>query len=391
LDIDPEIVQEFIAGHMTLAMTNRYIKHHPWHVREKIIDAIVNGHFKTAMEIFAEKVAKGESLKEALVSVPRLREHIQDLPEDFASFAVVEGGICIMGGKGDPCDEGGVYERDADKKDETETYFGPVRGGCGNCRHFRSTPFHIEEMALYIDILMAELRALARQRKIIRTKITDIKCEIDDCEDADKKIRLTSDLNLHEARLESLNHNMVPAIYEWFNRYRVLMECQAQKLALDEGQPLTLVSPFGGNGLTPKDMEVEPEETTDIALTARIIEKARVLENVGIPIPEDNARILEQSVDLFLRMNGSVSLLMDVTSNKDRARGASMIFNALESLVGAKRMQKSLDKREPLCLPGAEKDAINNLATAVVEAANKGELTYNSVCSVVNDNTLLMQ
>jgi hypothetical protein len=388
IGIDPEIIQEFIAGHLTAAMTHRYIKLQPWHVREKIIEAIVNGDFKTAIESFAEKVSKGESSPEAtFVSLARFREHINDLPEDFACFAVVEGGICIAGGKGDPCDEGGVYERDVEKRDEAETYFGPVRGGCGNCRHFRSAFFLIQEQALYLDVLMLELRALARQRKEIRTKISDFKCQIDDCDDTLKQTRLLNDMNLHKGRLESLNHNMVPAITEWVNRYQILMECEAQ---MEDGQPTALVAPFLSQGLTADDLKVDIEMTTDIGVLARFIEKARVLSCRGIPIPENEARMLEQAADRLLRMNGSSSLLLDVAS-RHRTQGASMIINMLEDLVGAEKIQDALENSKPLVFLEGQREAINRFASAIVEAGNNGPLTVDSVIGVATSGNLITE
>ena len=54
IGVDPTIVQEFLAGHLSVAMTHRYLKMQPWHVREKIIEAFVNGDFKSAMDTFAD-------------------------------------------------------------------------------------------------------------------------------------------------------------------------------------------------------------------------------------------------------------------------------------------------------------------------------------------------
>lgn len=176
LGIDPVIVQEFVAGHLTPAMTHRYLKMQPWHVREKIIEAIVNGDFKSAMETFAEKVAKGDWNQEnTFVGLPRFRDHVANLPEDFACFSVVKGGVCVMGGKGDACNEGGVYEREGGEVD-----FGSVQGGCGNCIYFRTAAFLIQEQALVLNILLAELRAQAKERKELRVKIVELECQIDE-------------------------------------------------------------------------------------------------------------------------------------------------------------------------------------------------------------------
>lgn len=386
MDIDPVIVQEFVAGHLTPAMTHRYIKLQPWHVRERIIEAIVNGDFRTQMDAYAEKVAKGGGGPTGnFASAPRFREHINDLPEDFSSFAVVEGGICTMGGKGDACDQGGVYERNIERNDEIEVYYGPVRGGCGNCRFFRSAGFLINEQALYLDMLMADLRALAKQRTTIRTKITDLTCLLDECEDLREQARLNNDLSLFKGRLEDLNHNMVPAIAEWVNRYQVLLECEAQ---MEDDTSTALVGPFDAQSLTPDDVKVELEMTTDIGLMARIIEKARILECRGIAIPDKPGLMLEQAVDKILRMIGSNSLLLDVTS-KYRTRGASMIYNLMEDMIGSEKIQEALDTERPLSLPANQRDALNQFAAAVVATANTGSLTIDGALHTAGNYTLL--
>jgi len=160
MDIDPTIVQEFVAGHLTPAMTHRYLKLQPWHVREKIIEAVVNGKVSTAMDTWAEEIGedKGDkNLAHGFVSAPRFREYVTDLSDDYACIAPVSGGICIMGGMGDACNEGGVFERENHNKDASETGFGPVQGGCGNCRYFKTAPFLILEQSFYLDTLMDKL------------------------------------------------------------------------------------------------------------------------------------------------------------------------------------------------------------------------------------------
>lgn len=392
--IDPIIVQEFVAGHLTLSMTHRYLKMQPWHVREKIIEAIVNGDFKSAMETFAEKVAKGEWNQEnTVVGLPRFREHVANLPEDFACFSVVKGGICVMGGKGDACHEGGVYECQSDGKDAVEVEFGPVQGGCGNCIYFRTAAFLLQEQTLVLNILLAELRVQARERKELRTKISDLTCQIDEAERPSEKNKLISDKNLHEARIEELNHDMVPRLTEWVNRYIMLKECEGQLDELLNGNADTtaLVAPFGENiGLTADDLKVDQEMTPDIGLIGRIVEGSRILGARGVAVPEDHARFLERGVDKLLRMNGSHHLLLDVP-DRDRVHGASMMFNALEDLIGAEAIQKALDSETPLALPEAIRDNVNQFAGALIGAAQKGRLTVDNLleegrsCNLITD------
>jgi|GEM_PF-2872134 len=382
IGIDPIIVQEFVAGHLTPVMTHYYLKMQPWHVREKIIEAVVNGDFKSAMETFAEKVAKGEWNREnTFVGLPRFREHVANLPEDFACFSVVRGGICVMGGKGDACNEGGVYERQSDGKDSVEVEFGPVQGGCGNCIYFRTAAFLLQEQTLVLNILLAELRAQARERKELRTKISDITCQIDEAEGTAEKNRLISDKSLHEARIEELNHDMVPRLTEWVNRYLMLKECEGQLDELLKGNADTtaLVAPFGENiGLTADDLKVDQEMTPDIGLIGRIVEGSRILAARGIAVPEDHARFLERGVDKLLRMNGSQHLLLDVPTG-ERVHGASMMFNALEDLIGTEAIQKALDSETPLALPESLRNDVNQFAGALVGTAKKGRLTVDNL------------
>ncbi len=395
IGIDPVIVQEFVAGHLTPAMTHRYLKMQPWHVREKIIEAIVNGDFKSAMATFAEKVAKGEWNREnTFVGLPRFQEHVANLPEDFACFSVVKGGICVMGGKGDACNEGGVYECQSDGKDAVDVEFGPVQGGCGNCIYFRTAAFLLQEQTLVLNILLAELRAQARERKKLRTKISDLTCKIDEAEGATEKNRLISDKSLHEARVDDLNHDMVPRLTEWVNRYIMLKECEGQLDQLLKGSTNTtaLVAPFGENiGLTADDLKVDQEMTSDIGLIGRIVEGSRILGVRGIAVPEDHARFLERGVDKLLRMNGSQHLLLDVPAGA-RVHSASVMFNALEDLIGAEAIQKALDSETPLALPEATRDNVNQFAGALVGAAKKGRLTVDNLlaegvnCNMITDS-----
>jgi len=394
IGIDPVIVQEFVAGHLTPAMTHHYLKMQPWHVREKIIEAVVNGDFKSAMETFAEKVAKGEWNREStFVGLPRFQDHVANLPQDFACFSVVKGGLCVMGGKGDACNEGGVYERQSDGKDGIEVEFGPVQGGCGNCIYFRTAAFLIQEQTLVLNILLAELRAQARERKELRTTISDLTCKIDEAEGSSEKNRLISDKSLHEARIEELNHDMVPRLTEWVNRYIMLKECESQLDELLKGKTDTtaLVAPFGENiGLSADDLKVDQEMTPDIGLIGRIVEGSRILGARGIVIPEDHARFLERGVDKLLRMNGSQHLLLDVPTS-ERVHGASLMFNALDDLIGAEAMQKALDSETPLALPESLRNNVNDFAGALVGAAQKGRLTIDNLleegksCNLISD------
>lgn len=394
MGIDPVVVQEFVAGHMTLVTTHHYIKLQPWHVREKIIEAVINEDFKTVVDAFTEKGAKGEWNREnAFVGLPRFQEHVANLPEDFACFSVVKGGICIMGGKGDACNEGGVYERWGETKDETTTEFGPVQGGCGNCIYFRTAAFLLQEQTLVLNVLLAELRAQARERKELRTKISDLTCKIDEAEGASEKNRLISDKSLHEARIEELNHDMVPRLTEWVNRYIMLKECEEQLDELLKGNADTtaLVAPFGENiGLTADDLRVDQEMTPDIGLIGRIVEGSRILGARGIAVPEDHARFLERGVDKLLRMNGSQYLLLDIHDN-ERIRGASMMFNALEDLIGAEAIQKALDSETPLAMPESLRNNVNEFAGVLVGIAKKGRLTVDNLleegrnCNLITD------
>lgn len=286
-----------------------------------------------------------------------------------------------MGGKGDACNEGGVFERQSDGKDTVEVKFGPVQGGCGNCIYFRTAAFMLQEQTLVLNILLAELRAQARERKDLRTTVSNLTCKIDEAEGATEKNRLVSDKSLHEARIEELNHDMVPRLAEWVNRYIMLQECENQLDELMKGtaEATALVAPFGDNiGLTLEDLKVDQEMTPDIGLIGRIVEGSRILAARGIAVPENHARFLERGVDKLLRLNGAQYLLLDVPDGA-RVKGASIMFNALEDLVGAKAIQRALDSDQPLVLPDAMRKNVNQFAEALVGAAKSGRLTLANI------------
>lgn len=390
MDIDPTIVQEFVAGHLTPAMTHRYLKLQPWHVREKIIEALANGNLKSAMNTWAENIAKGkgnENVAQGFVSVPRFRGHIADLPDDYACIAPVGGGICVMGGMGDPCNEGGVYERQLYNKDETETMVGPVRGGCGNCRFFKTAPFLILEQSFYLDTIMDDLRAMACERKELRNKVTNLECQITSCTEKTIKYSLEDKKSLHKARLESLNHNMVPLVTEWVNRYMMLEDCQKMiDDNLDGQSGLALVSTFGSSvGLTIKDMKVEIEHTTELGLCGRIVEKARTLEGRGVAIPAKPAMMLQRAVDVILRSIDSPYLLLDIGEDQV-GRATSMLYNMLEETFGPQAIDKAAKRVSQLPLDCSQKEQIKLLVSAVVSGSKKERLSISDVIFDVNNS-----
>jgi hypothetical protein len=244
-----------------------------------------------------------------------------------------------------------------------------------------------------MNILLAELRAQARERKKLRTKISDLTCKIDEAEGSSERHKLISDKNLHESRIEELNHDMVPKLTEWVNRYIMLKECEGQLDELMKGNTgkTTLVAPFGENiGLTADDLKVDQEYTSDIGLIGRVVEGSRNLGTRGIAVPEDSARFLECGVDKLLRMIGSPYLMLDIPAG-ERVHGVSMMYNALEDLLGAETIQNALDCETPLALPEAIRDNVNQFAEALIGAAKKGRLTIDNLlnegrsCKLITD------
>lgn len=174
---------------------------------------------------------------------------------------------------------------------------------------------------------------------------------------------------------------MVPRLTEWVNRYIMLKECEVQLDELMEGniESTALVAPFGENiGLMADDLKVDIEMTPDIGLIGRIVESSRVLGARGIAVPEDHARFLERGVDGLLRMSGSKHLLLDIPDGQ-RVRGASMMFNALEDLIGAEALQEALDSETPLPLTESQLTDVSQFAGVLVSAAKKGNLTINNI------------
>lgn len=392
MGIDPTVVQEFLAGHLSPAMTHHYSKVCPWHVREKIIEGVVCGNTKGSIEPYYKETDMGKLRKEnVLVSAPRFRDHINDLQDDYSSFSVVAGGICTAGGMGDSCNEGGAYEREVENKDDTEIIFGPVRGGCGNCRFFKTAAFLIQEQAFYLDVLMDNLRTMSHQRTDLRTKITEFDCSLADCINAPKRHLLEDERSVHKARLEQLNHDMVPMITEWVNRYLMLQDCQEHLDEIEDGErpELTLTSTFGSPaGLTAGDLKIEVEETTNIGLAARIVERARILEGRGIPVPEKPAMMIQKSVDKLLRMTDSPALLLDIGANQIN-RAASMLYNALEESLGAETIEQAVNGESPLALEKHKKEQINQFAEAVVTAAQRRQLFLEGVLDVAKNSNLV--
>nr|WP_320048766.1 VPA1269 family protein [uncultured Desulfuromonas sp.] len=399
MDIDPAIVQEFIAGHLTPAMTHRYIKLQPWHVREKIIEAVINGSLRSAMDTWAENVSRTKSTENTVfnfVSAPRFREHVRHLTEDQASITPTNGGLCIMGGMGDSCLEGGLYERaknensrKKNKESDSVIETGPVQGGCGNCRFFRTAPFLIVEQTFYLDNIMSDLRAMARQRRDLRNRISDLDIEAADCTDIKMKHALENKRSHHKAKLEDLNQSMIPLITEWINRYLMLQDCQKQIDDHSENQTeIAMVSVFGPSiGLTADDLKVEHINTTDLDLIALTVENARMLEGRGVVIPEDKSRMLQKAVDVILRSSNAPHLLLDI-DDKQVGRAASMLYNFLRDKFGAEAIEQAANRQVPLSINHHDKVQIDNLVEAIVSSSGNGDLAIEAIIEKTNNSAL---
>jgi hypothetical protein len=103
---------------------------------------------------------------EPLIQCDKFIPHSQGLPKNLATTTHVTGGICTMGGRGGKgCKEGGVHKKTNPTTDSTEIIYGPVHGGCSNCRYFFTGPNFITDQVNSLNNLLCLLKNKSLKQK----------------------------------------------------------------------------------------------------------------------------------------------------------------------------------------------------------------------------------
>lgn len=388
MGVPGHIISEYVAGHATALMTIHYLKCQPVDVREKLLQAALNGETSGGFEALEKQYRSRIDAERLLVAQKKNTDIFDLLPDDFTSFAPVEGGLCPMGGKGSMCSQGGIEERHEKNNSSNETGYTHVNGGCGNCRFFLTGPDFIIEQLFTCNYLMLKMRALGREEKQIYLQLDEIKHEL--CHLTPKATlraqRLEREKNLLSERIKSLEELLSSQCIEWFNRYEMLLASFDLLLKQNNGQEGGKLILLGGTHLTIDDFSIESQESTDFGLVRTIIEQARIVKRQGIPLPEDASRMLREFMNIILTENSPQNLLLQIPDQEYATQAASVLAGWLHDTLGEendKTIQRCIDQRIPLPLSRLKNKDLQTLAENVIKNfGNKNELKSTNINSI---------
>ena len=376
------IVQEFIVGHRGAVMTLRYNKPDINVARHQIAQGVSRSLENEDWRSQAESLSQRQDLWAHNGDLAPHRP--QALIRNFAGWTSVPGGICPLGGQG--CDEGGVNQQ-ADA--EGPVTYGPVKGGCGNCRFFSTGPIFLVQQALMMNEIMLELRMLGRTRRNASDELTALSWQDVPGLDDDGRMRIRKSILDAKETIAALDLKSEPLVLEWVNRYKMHAEStrlveeslEHQTKRPHKGSPankLALISAATTEEIQPRYV-TQLEKAGDFTLVRNIAELADIQ---GGPAKASalSREMLHMFVDRILRTEGSRALVTDIGDERMRHEVARVIASGSELLFGRSalddatrtghRMASSDDQRRQF-LEWVEQ-AIQNPAMTISNAQPRG-------------------
>lgn len=379
MGVPAHIISEYVAGHATALMTIHYLKCQPVDAREKLLQAALNGETSGGFEAIEKRYRSRIDAERLLVAQKKNTDIFDLLPDDFTSFAPVEGGLCPMGGKGSMCSQGGTQEQNDENNSSSEVRHTHVQGGCGNCRFFLTGPDFIIEQLFACNHLMLKMRALGREEKQVYLQLDEMKHELHHLtpKAALRAQRLEREKKLLSERINSFEESLSSQCIEWFNRYEMLLASFDLLLDQEIGQEDRRLILLGGTHLTVDDFAIESQESTDFGLVRTIIEQARLVKRQGIPLPEDASRMLREFMNIILSENSPQNLLLQIPDQEYATHAASVLAGWLHDTLGEendKTIQRCIDQRIPLPLSVLNNQDLQTLADNIIaNFGNKNE------------------
>ncbi len=367
IGIPVHIIQEYIVGHATMVMTYHYIKLERDYLEKCLLSANPpdEGDLLGDWDNLRPELAKKGSL---WVLHPRYSNNRpEELLDIYTGWKLVPGGICPLGGHG--CEDGQPLETDnpfSDGGKDSERQFGPVRGGCGNCRYFCTGPAFLIQQAQVSNEIMLDMRALGKQRHALYQKLAELnRSDVPGIDQAKiRKIELNR-LSLKD-QIDDIDVRLETQILEWVNRYQMFQE--SQKLIAkwrefidsngnknNNKQPVTLFSGIDAEELQ-TNLQVRLSKAGDFTLVRSILEGAKLRGGLAKASSIAKKQMAE-FVDRILRAQNSRHLLLDIRDDEMRVEAAFHMATFASHLVGDQAIEKALENGESLPLSVEQKES----------------------------------
>ncbi|MBC7000998.1 hypothetical protein BIZ37_00400 [Photobacterium sp. BZF1] len=313
LGIPAHLVSEYIAGHATVIMTLRYFQTTPMYMRKQLMEAFLRGDLIDGIESITERLAEMQEVNSLLPPAERVRQHVTDLPLDFAALAPVEGGVCVMGGKGSHCDICATTIRETDTAGKLVTEYTEQLGGCAGGRFYRTGPDFLLQQALEANKLMVLLRRKARERKqtqesllALSRQINTLNREIeggnlphgDLAHTRSRYDRLVIRRNTAKDRLADQDESLAPVVLQWYQRWKDFTDSQALSEELGAQQGTGQMVVIGDSEQI--DFSSVVASGNDFGLARTVMEQMLCYVRTGQELPEDCRHLVKDFLNRIL-------------------------------------------------------------------------------------------
>ena len=345
----PFHIVQMIVGHMTAAMTLHYNKPSAGSIRQVIMERIACSDVLGDWEDIAEDMLKKK--REYFATNPAfdgkaIPNHL--LNGDYTGFVQKPGGLCPLGG--DACDVGQVNENESAANGKTLTTYGPVNGGCGNCRFFCTTPAHLFQHQMVINDLFIQIRSLGKKQTSIAERLSDLHWE----DESDKRIsQKIIDLKSQMEDIERLNE---PLVREWMNRTHMAMMTiehlddylEFVKEHRHTNGSLILLSSSTSEDLAPH-IEFRLEKTGEFELAHQTLLASHLQGGVE-QCSELSRKQLREYMDRIMFHEDPSYMLVGIHDEKTRDKVAFLMAETMAVTAGTTAVQDALDNNTGLQL-----------------------------------------
>jgi len=258
------------------------------------------------------------------------------------------GGICPMGGAA--CDIGVqiINDTPSNGKDAKVNY-GPVTGGCGNCRFFCASPAQLFEQGFVINELMLKARNLGKEKSNIESVLSNLQWESEN----DKSIQLKiTELN---SQIENLDRHLEPVIREWYNRYRMFVETKSNlekyKKFIEQkkkrhDKSIILLSSVSDDEIM-NLAEIRLEKAGEFSLVRNILHSAQVLGGIE-KVSELSKSKIRDFVNKIISKEDPRYLLVQIDDEEKQNQVAFLLAEAMSNMVGDMEVQEAIDNNRAL-------------------------------------------
>lgn len=367
MGIPAHIIQEYIVGHATVVMTYHYVKSEREYLTTCLLSATPpdEGGLLGDWDDLRPELAKKAGL---WVLHPRYSNHNPEkLLDTYTGWKLVPGGICPLGGHG--CEEGQPLESDnsfADDSENSERQFGPVRGGCGNCRYFSTGPAFLIQQAQVANEIMLDMRALGKQRHALYLKLAEInRSDVPGIDQTKiRKIQLNR-LALKD-QIDDIDTRLETQILEWINRYQMFQESQkliaewrefvdSNEKKIDIKNSIALISGIDTKELQ-SNLQIRMSKASDFTLVRSILEGAKLRGGLAKASSIAKKQMAE-FVDKILRAQNSRYLLLDIRDDELRVEAAFHMATFASHLVGDQAIEQALENGDSLPLSTEQQES----------------------------------